>query len=109
MPLTGYSHVGTPIIIDGKGFGTIIIDPSIVERWLRPSNSGITTHFMDKYRDGLEGILVVHNAISSASSAFTKAANAKRRSSFITAELFNYRSASLIALVKQGPASGRSA
>ncbi len=93
MPPTGYSHVGTPIIIDGKGYGTIIIDPSIVERWLRPSNSGITTHFMDKYRAGLEGILVVHNAISSTSSAFTKAANASRRASLATPEHFDYRRA----------------
>jgi hypothetical protein len=93
MPLTGYTHVGTRIVIDGKGFGSIIIDPSIVERWLRPSNTGITTHFMDKYRAGLEGILVVHNAISSASSAFTKAAERRPSSLTAAAEQFDYRSA----------------
>jgi hypothetical protein len=92
MPLTGYSHVGTSIVIDGKGFGSIIIDPSIVERWLRPSKRGISTHFLDQYRAGLEGILVVHNAISAAS-AFTKPA--ERRPSALTAppEKFDYRTA----------------
>jgi len=64
-----------------------------VERWLRPSNTGISTHFMEKYRAGLEGILVVHNAISTASSAFTKAAE-RRPSALTTAtEQIDYRSA----------------
>ena len=65
MPLSGYKHVGTEIVVDGKGCGSIIIDPSFVEKWLRPTKRGISVHFLDKYKQALEGILRVHNALAS--------------------------------------------
>ncbi|KAJ1408063.1 hypothetical protein B484DRAFT_309816, partial [Ochromonadaceae sp. CCMP2298] len=34
-PPSKYTHVGTEILIDSVGAGSIIIDPSFVERWLR--------------------------------------------------------------------------
>ena len=53
----GYDHIGTEVVIDGNGYGSIIIDQSFVERRLRPRRTGIAVHQMARYRKGLEGIL----------------------------------------------------
>lgn len=52
-----YSHVGTEILIDSVGAGSIIIDPSFVERWLRTHmKSSVAVHSLLVYRRGLLGI-----------------------------------------------------
>lgn len=56
-PLFGYSHVGTQVLIDPIGAGSIIIDPSFVERRLRTSmKSSISAHTMSVYSKGLWGV-----------------------------------------------------
>jgi hypothetical protein len=57
LPPSGYRHVGTEILIDSLGVGTIIIDPSFVERWLRTHlKSSISVHSLLVYRKGLLGV-----------------------------------------------------
>jgi hypothetical protein len=51
-----YAHVGTEVVIDGSGYGSIIIDQSFVESWLRPRNHGINPHLMEQYIAGINGI-----------------------------------------------------
>jgi len=53
----GFDHVGVEVIIDGNGYGSIIIDQSFVERRLRPRRTGIAVHQLARYKKGLEGIL----------------------------------------------------
>lgn len=54
----GYSHVGTEILIDDKGTGSIIIDPSFVERWLRTrSKNSVSSHILLSYQQGLAGVI----------------------------------------------------
>ena len=56
-PQTKYTHVGTEILIDSVGAGSIIIDPSFVERWLRTHmKSSVAVHSLLVYRKGLLGI-----------------------------------------------------
>lgn len=56
-PQSKYSHVGTEILIDSVGAGSIIIDPSFVERWLRTHmKSSVAVHSLLVYRKGLLGI-----------------------------------------------------
>lgn len=56
-PQSNYSHVGTEILIDSMGAGSIIIDPSFVERWLRTHmKSSVAVHSLLVYRKGLLGI-----------------------------------------------------
>jgi len=56
LPPTGYKHIGTEIVVDAKGAGSIIIDPSFVERWLRSSNKGVSVHLLGYYKKGLAGV-----------------------------------------------------
>lgn len=57
LPPSGYRHVGTEILIDSIGSGSIIIDPSFVERWLRTQlKSSVAVHSLLVYRKGLLGI-----------------------------------------------------
>lgn len=52
-----YVHIGTEILIDSVGAGSIIIDPSFVERWLRTTlKSSVALHSLFAYRKGLLGI-----------------------------------------------------
>ncbi|RYY69495.1 hypothetical protein EON63_23605 [archaeon] len=45
LPPSGYQHIGTEILIDGLGAGSLIIDPSFVERWLRTHmKSSVAVH-----------------------------------------------------------------
>jgi hypothetical protein len=55
--LQGFRHIGTQILIDDKGVGNIIVDPSFVERWLRVAKgASISAHLLGNYRIGLEGV-----------------------------------------------------
>lgn len=56
-PQSNYTHIGTEILIDSVGAGSIIIDPSFVERWLRTHmKSSVAVHSLLVYRKGLLGI-----------------------------------------------------
>jgi hypothetical protein len=58
VPRGGYSHVGTEVLIDDIGSGSIIVDPSFVERRMRiQSRSHISVHSLLVYRRGLQGVL----------------------------------------------------
>lgn len=53
----GYTHVGTEILVDSLGSGSIIIDPSFVERWLRTHlKSSVAAHSLLVYRKSLLGL-----------------------------------------------------
>lgn len=57
IPKGNYKHVGTEILIDSSGAGTIIIDPSFVESRLQKSNkTSIEAHSLQSYRRGLVGV-----------------------------------------------------
>lgn len=57
LPPSGYRHIGTEIIIDSLGSGSIIIDPSFVERWLRTQKkTSLSAHSLLVYRKGLFGL-----------------------------------------------------
>lgn len=57
IPKGNYKHVGTEILIDSSGAGTIIIDPSFVESRLQKSNkTSIEAHSLQSYKHGLYGI-----------------------------------------------------
>jgi hypothetical protein len=52
-----YRHVGSLVIIDGEGLGSIIIDPSDIEKRLRTkSKAYINNHQLIFYKNGLEGV-----------------------------------------------------
>ena len=54
-PTRGYRHVGTSVVVDSEGFGSIIIDPSFVERWLRMSTASLEAkrkHSLVTYKIG---------------------------------------------------------
>ena len=54
---TGYRHSGTEIVVDSRGRGSIIIDRSFVERWLRPSTSySVKVHALLYYHKGILGV-----------------------------------------------------
>jgi hypothetical protein len=54
----GYSHVGTEILIDDTGAGSIIVDPSFVERWLRKKfKTSVAAHSLLMYINGLTGVI----------------------------------------------------
>ena len=57
LPPTGYRHAGTEIVVDRAGNGSIIIDRSFVERWLRPATVySIRVHSLHMYLKGIAGI-----------------------------------------------------
>jgi hypothetical protein len=57
IPKGNYKHVGTEILIDSSGSGTIIIDPSFVEsRLQKSSKTSMDAHTMQAYRRGLVGV-----------------------------------------------------
>ena len=57
VPSAGYKHIGTNVIVDSKGEGSIIIDPSFVEKYLRMSSkTSIGSHSLNVYRRGLKGV-----------------------------------------------------
>mmetsp|Transcript_16006 Transcript_16006/g.24135 ORF Transcript_16006/g.24135 Transcript_16006/m.24135 type:complete len:1161 (-) Transcript_16006:137-3619(-) len=57
VPRTGYKHAGTEIVVDAIGAGSIIVDPSFVEKRLRTSNkTSVSSHSLFVYRRGLQGV-----------------------------------------------------
>lgn len=57
-PTMSYFHIGTEVLIDPHGAGSIIIDPSFVERRLRTRvSTSISVHAMSFYEIGLERII----------------------------------------------------
>lgn len=66
LPPSGYIHVGNVAIIDNIGSGTIIINPSFVERWLRVrTKASISAHSLLAYRKGLLGVIKASEYIMS--------------------------------------------
>jgi hypothetical protein len=52
-----YRHIGTPVYIDSGGTGSIIVDPSFVELWLRiQTRASIANHSLLVYHKGLLGV-----------------------------------------------------
>ena len=57
VPPTGYRHVGTEALVDNLGAGSIIVDPSFIERRLRTNTkSSVSVHSLLVYRKGLQGV-----------------------------------------------------
>jgi len=57
VPKSGFKHAAVEILIDSNSAGTIIIDPSFVERWLRTATkASISVHLMGNYRTSLNGV-----------------------------------------------------
>jgi hypothetical protein len=57
LPKNGFSHVGTSVVLDHSGSGSIIIDPSFVERRLRTHlKSSVSCHSLLVYKRGLLGV-----------------------------------------------------
>ncbi|CAN0121736.1 unnamed protein product, partial [Heterosigma akashiwo] len=57
-PRLWYQHLGTEVIIDGDGGGSMIIDPSQMEkRFQTRARAHVRLHHMDCYRRGLAAIL----------------------------------------------------
>ena len=53
-----YKHVETTVVVDGKGSGSLIIDPSFVERRLQfSSRNSVTAHYLSYYRAGLQSAI----------------------------------------------------
>jgi hypothetical protein len=53
----GYKHGGTEVIVDSIGAGSMIVDPSFVEKRLRTqSKSSVRVHSLLVYRKGLNGV-----------------------------------------------------
>ena len=63
MPPTGYRHIGTQAVVDNLGAGSIIIDPSFIERRLRThTKSSVSVHSLLVYRKvGLRYYLTQYN------------------------------------------------
>lgn len=60
----GYKHVGTEILVDSIGSGSIIIDPSAVERRLRNSSkTSVSVHSLLVYRKALLCIKEASNSM----------------------------------------------
>ena len=56
-PTMGYQHIGTQVVIDKFCSGSIIVDPSFVERRLRTSTkTSITAHILALYKQSLVAI-----------------------------------------------------
>lgn len=74
MPPSKYKHVGTQILIDSIGAGTIIIDPSFVEKWLRTTmKSSVAVHSLLVYRKGLLGIKLAAEFLGNSANDVSKA------------------------------------
>jgi len=57
VPPTGYRHIGTEALVDNLGAGSIILDPSFIERRLRTNTkSSVSVHSLLVYRKGLQGV-----------------------------------------------------
>jgi len=81
IPKTGFVHVGTEVVIDNNSAGTIIVDPSFVEQWLRSKvKNSLRVHLMLYYRNGL---VAVKHAAEFLRHHIKEDADAKRASNII--------------------------
>lgn len=63
---SGYVHIGTEILLDGNESGSIIVDPSFVERRLHTqTKSSVTAHSMLGYRKALDAVKEVAKILDS--------------------------------------------
>ncbi|CAM9150309.1 unnamed protein product [Ectocarpus sp. 12 AP-2014] len=59
IPTWRYAHAGTQALIDGRGRGSLIIDPSFVEkRFFARSKRHVLSHLVKAYQAGLRGNLL---------------------------------------------------
>ncbi|CAN0071398.1 unnamed protein product [Scytosiphon promiscuus] len=59
VPSWWYTHVGTKVLIDGRGRGSLIMDPSFVEkRFFVRSKRYVLSHLTEAYQAGLRGNLL---------------------------------------------------
>lgn len=59
VPSWWYTHVGTKVLIDGRGRGSLIMDPSFVEkRFFVRSKRYVFSHLTEAYQAGLRGNLL---------------------------------------------------
>ncbi|CAM9849864.1 unnamed protein product, partial [Ectocarpus fasciculatus] len=59
VPSWRYTHAGTKVLIDGRGRGSLIIDPSFVEkRFFARSKTYVLSHLIQVYQAGLRGNLL---------------------------------------------------
>lgn len=57
VPKGSYRHIGTEVMIDGLGAGSIIIDPSYIEKRLRTrTKANVSVHSLVVYRQGISGV-----------------------------------------------------
>jgi len=64
MPPSGYAHIGTEVIIDGNCSGSIIVDPSFVERRFKSKRKvNISVHSLVVYRNSLASIRQASNFV----------------------------------------------
>ncbi len=64
MPPSGYAHIGTEVIIDGNCSGSIIVDPSFVEKQFKSKRKvGISVHSLVVYRNSLASIRQASNFV----------------------------------------------
>ena len=65
LPPTGYRHVGTQAVVDNLGAGSIIIDPSFIERRLRThTKSSVSVHSLLVYRKVRKYLLTFIDSIN---------------------------------------------
>ncbi|CAN0420980.1 unnamed protein product, partial [Ectocarpus fasciculatus] len=61
LPTWRYGHAGTKVLIDGRGMGPLILDPSLAEQRLFPRSERrhyVHHHDTGRYRQGLRGRLL---------------------------------------------------
>ena len=65
VPPTGYHHIGTEALVDNLGAGSIILDPSFIERRLRTNmKSSVSVHSLLVYRKvGLNLINILYTSV----------------------------------------------
>jgi hypothetical protein len=68
--IMSYKHIGTLIVVDADGNGSIIIDPSPVENKLRKkANTSAYYHQLSCYHIGLDGVDKVEAVVKDNKSA----------------------------------------
>lgn len=58
-------HVGTEVVIDGEGSGSLVIDPSFIERRLRTrTRNKLRYHMLSYYERAVSGALDAAKRVS---------------------------------------------
>ena len=64
MPPSGYAHIGTEVVVDGNCSGSIIVDPSFVEKQFKSKRKvGISVHSLVVYRNSLASVRQASNFV----------------------------------------------